>query len=435
MERRLDALLERLGRIEDKVGRPIPSPVGPTDKIEQLETEKRKLEKKLKDLTSENEALKARLGPAPMALSNEQYRQLIYLANDLASEENKNSTSIPSELLGEFSAVPESVKHGIFYHTYLLTDSTTLTDTWLVGERLFSGHSELKATNLARAHAIHHFLIHSLASEFAKSEGDIPPQELLDRFNCLPDEERRSVLSQLHFILKTSDSGHDPFYGLSTATNQERSQSFVRSLLARVADYHRHHLQTRLNELEGHYNTAFKEFERKTLAEIEKLSHDNEKLQKQLQAATKSLRSVEKERDLLSKELAEKGRELKELKERFDETLVQHGKEVGALTSDLEAKSKRIEELEQQAKEAEKNYKKLGDELDTLQKAKGKAEAELKLELQGLEKDLKNKGHELDTLQKAKDETERDLKGKLDGLEGDLRNKSRELDTLRKANR
>jgi hypothetical protein len=206
------------------------------------------------------------LSPPTVDISEESYKKMIQIANGLANEQNKNSTTMPSELMEEFNALAEKIRNDIFYQTYLLIGSPQRADAWQIGEKLFRADiSDLKADNMCRAHAIRHFLIHSLATEFAKTPGKTPPLQLLERFNLLQEDERKATLMQLRYTQQrkghedTLEAAHDSFYHLNarTATNQERHQALIRALLKRIVEYQRHLCQNQLDTLTACYQEAF----------------------------------------------------------------------------------------------------------------------------------------------------------------------------------
>lgn len=200
-------------------------------------------------LMRQNAALATSIPSPTSDLSREDYVRLSDIANRLENEANKSSLEIPPPLLAEFNNVAHPVRNAIFYQTYLLINPSRLTHPWPIGEDLFLGRSEMKAENSLRAYAIRHYLIHSLATDFAKSNALAPPQELLNRFHALPYQERQAVLLQLCYVQQrnaTQDAlkiAEHAFYGThqQIATNEQRSQALDRTLINSVANYHREH--------------------------------------------------------------------------------------------------------------------------------------------------------------------------------------------------
>jgi hypothetical protein len=223
-------------------------------------------QKQAREIALEQDALKAEIPLPKMDISEKSYNKMIQIANGLVSPENKDSTTMPAELVEEFNALDEKVRNDIFYQAYLLIDSPQSADAWQIGEKFFRGDiSDLKADNTWRAHAIRHFLIHSLATEFAKTPGETPPVQLLEKFKLLQEEERNATLTQLRYTQQrkghedTFSAAYDSFYHLNgkTATNQERQQALIRALLERIARYQRYASQAQLEQLKACYQEAF----------------------------------------------------------------------------------------------------------------------------------------------------------------------------------
>jgi hypothetical protein len=239
------------------------------------------LERKLREVSIENESLKGRLAPPTCSVLSADFDKLIDLSNTLSSQ---FSTSIhfQSDLKEEFMTLPEAIRNAIYYQTYLLVDPAQANDPWPIGKKLFEGNSvptnsmrqDIRAENLCRAHAIRHFLLHSLASDFAQIGGKTPSPELLNRFNQLPEEDKEAVYIQLEYVLP--GSSRNPvraFAGVDRldATNQERSIAIHRVTLDRIAEYHRHHSREQINAIERVFQEAYAKLQKETAAEIKSL--------------------------------------------------------------------------------------------------------------------------------------------------------------------
>ncbi|MBS0603791.1 MAG: hypothetical protein JSS60_02005, partial [Verrucomicrobia bacterium] len=459
LEARIDALFDRLERVETQIDilkapRPVPETTLHTEELQRLRQEKTELESRLSQVSSENEVLKARLATPPPDISDDHFDRLITISENLATDINKSSTTFPADLQAEFNMLPETVRNAIYYQTYLLVDPTGLPNPWQVGEKLFQGQpvqgTELSAQNLCRSHSIRYYLLHALATEFAKSPGDEPSQKLLDRFNRLPKEDREWVLIQLQFVQQrkggddTLQTAHDAFYGLNskTATNQERSAALVRSLLERVAEYHRHNFQTKLRELEHIYSEAFEKFQAHTSAQIQHLSLQNSDLEQQLMAATSSLRLVEQERDDLRSQLSSKTLELTQLQERFRQANDDRLLEVQRLTQMIRQGTEALEQLRLQKQQGDEQNARRIQELETNVRQGTEALEQLRLQkqqgdeqnarrIQELETNVRQGTEALEQLRLQKQQGDEQNARRIQELETNVRQGAEALEQLR----
>jgi len=143
------------------------------------------------------------------------------------------------------------------------------------------------AMNLCRAHAIRHYLLHTLASDFANTKEEAPSQELLRRFNQLPEEDKSAVYKQLEYI-QTSEvpAYRGPAYAFAAAdqfaaTNKERGIAIDRVVLDRIAEYHRHHHRERIKMTGEIFQEAYGKLQREMSLlkeEISKKTHTSEML-------------------------------------------------------------------------------------------------------------------------------------------------------------
>ena len=219
--------------------------------------------------TESGETLKARLPKNAPSVTPEHFDQLIKLSETLSASDLAGSTYFPGEHKEEFMRVPEGIRYAIYYQTYLLADPLDSLNPWPLGQTLFEGTSNSDlATNLCRAHAIRHFLLHTLASDFADIKGKNPSAELLRRFNQLPEEDKSVVYKQLEYIQSSDVPPHrGPAYAFCAAdqfgaTNKERSIAINRVLFDRVAEYHRHHNREKIKMLGEVFQEAYGNLQR-----------------------------------------------------------------------------------------------------------------------------------------------------------------------------
>jgi hypothetical protein len=236
---------------------------------EELETKSDELQHpQLPSVSSENETVKAGLPEAKTSLLPVEHDALIHLSETLSSEQFSGSQYYPGDLKEQFMAMPENIRNAIYYQTYLLLDPLEAHDPWPIGQKLFEGNTVLdSASNLCRAHAIRHLLMHTLASDFAQIEGKKPPEELLRRFYQLPEEDQNAVLTQLEFIQPKGDDYRGPAHAFAgrdhlSVTNQERSIAISRVTLDRIAEYHRHHYRQQTEQMQ----LLFQRFQEEDLA-------------------------------------------------------------------------------------------------------------------------------------------------------------------------
>jgi hypothetical protein len=249
------------------------------EQLEELQTRRAELEHQLAAVSAENETLKARLPEAKTSILPQEHDSLIHLSQALSSEQLSGSQYYSGDLKAQFMAMPENIRHAIYYQTYLLVDPLEAQDPWPIGQRLFEGNTiSDSASNLCRAHAVRHFLMHTLACDFAQIEGKKPPEELLRRFSQLPEEDQNAVLTQLAFIQPKGDDYRGPAHAFAgqdhlSVTNQERSIAINRVTLDRIAEYHRHHYREQMQQMQ----LLFQRFQEEDLAvrrELEELQRN-----------------------------------------------------------------------------------------------------------------------------------------------------------------
>ncbi len=226
------------------------------EQLEELQTKNAELEQRLAAVSAENETLKPRLPEAKTSILPVEHDELIRLSEALSSEQFSGSQYYSGDLKEQFMAMPENIRNAIYYQTYLLIDPLGAHDPWPIGQKLFEGSTVLdSASNLCRAHAIRHLLMHTLASDFANIEGKKPPEELLRRFYQLPEEDQNAVFTQLEFIQPKGDDYRGPAHAFAgqdhlSVTNQERSIAISRVTLDRIAEYHRHHYRQQMEQIQ-----------------------------------------------------------------------------------------------------------------------------------------------------------------------------------------
>ncbi len=224
---KLARMENKLGDIEKKLGIPVSNvPNDQEKRIEQLFERLGAIEETLPRHPAEEKAdLRARLSPQPAALFDEQFAALHSLYTDLCEPAAASQTALPAEQRAAFDTLPESERNTIFYHTYLLADPVGAQTLWRVGEKTFLSEpiegSLSPEPNSLRAEAIRHYLLHSLAAEFAKAEGNTPPEHLIARFEILSPADQQSILIQLRQgrgTRETSEFIHNAFLGLEGET-------------------------------------------------------------------------------------------------------------------------------------------------------------------------------------------------------------------------
>jgi hypothetical protein len=265
------------------------NPERSVDELALLKILKRDLEQQADVLRKENEILKASLPKMTSLISSENFDTLIQLSQTLAMTNLSGSTRFPEELKEEFMRLPEAIRSAIYYQTYLLVDPMETSNPWPIGQRLFEGdtRSDDSAQNLCRSHVIRHFLLHTLASDFANADGKFPPSELMRRFTQLPEEDKGSVYVQLEYIQPKGDDYKGPAHAFAgvdrlSVTNQERSIAINRVTLDRTAEYHRHHYREGLKWIEK----AFQEAYEKLWSELEESKRAQLELEQRLHEAT-----------------------------------------------------------------------------------------------------------------------------------------------------
>lgn len=230
------------------------------EQIRELQGQKAELQQRLAQLTTENKFLKELPSEQQISVSQADYDKMNHLSQALSQEDHSGSSHFPTHLKEEFMALPENVRNAIYYQTYLLVDPLEASDPWPIGQRLFEGNThDDSASNESRAHVVRHFLMHTLATEFAQAEWKRPPQELLNRFYQLPEMDQRAVYTQLEYIQPKGPDYRGPGHAFAgqdhlSVTNQERSVAIRRAILDRIAEYHRHHYRQRIEEMENLYH-------------------------------------------------------------------------------------------------------------------------------------------------------------------------------------
>ncbi len=257
-------------RREEETVRTAPNPVFDTprisepprfetnEQIRELQGQKAELQQRLAQVTAENEFLKEVPLEEKISVSQADHEKMIHLSQALSQGDHSGSTHFPAHLKEEFMALPEDVRNAIYYQTYLLIDPPS--DSWPIGQRLFEGNTlNDSAANECRAQVIRHFLMHTLATDFAQAEWKRPPQELLNRFYELPEMDQRAVYAQLEYIQPKGPDYRGPGHAFAgqdhlSVTNQERSVAIRRAILDRIAEYHRHHYHQMIEAMDNLYH-------------------------------------------------------------------------------------------------------------------------------------------------------------------------------------
>jgi hypothetical protein len=249
---------------------PIPRIVEPprpeaNEQIRELQSQKGELQQRLAQVTAENELLKALPPEEKISVSQADYKKMINISQALSQQENAGSRHFPVHLKEEFMALPENIRNAIYYQTYLLIDPLEAKDPWPIGQRLFEGNTyDDSASNESRAHVVRHFLMHTLATEFAQAEWKRPPQELLNRFYQLPEMDQRAVYTQLEYIQPKGSDYRGPGHAFAgqdhlSVTNRERSEAIHRAINDRIAEYHRYHYRQTIEEMKNLFRRSQEE--------------------------------------------------------------------------------------------------------------------------------------------------------------------------------
>jgi hypothetical protein len=271
---RLRAIDERLRAMESKINTlSSDSTVTPstTRELALLKIQKRDLETELKASQSENELLKTHLPKPISSLSAENYETLMQLSQQLGATDVAGSAHFSGELKEKFMKLPEALRHAIYHQTYLLVDPLEAQDPWPIGQKLFEGATESDtATNICRSHAIRHFVLFTLASDFANADSKFPPTELIGRFAQIHEEDKNAIYTQLEYIQPKGDDYQGPahaFAGIDrlSATNQERSIAIHRVILDRIAEYHRHHYREGIEVMRKAFQEAHEKLKSESL--------------------------------------------------------------------------------------------------------------------------------------------------------------------------
>ncbi len=232
--------------------------------------QKNNLEPKVKTLSNENEALKLPLPKLTPLISSEDFETFIQLSQSLSATDFFGSTQFPEDLKTIFMKLPEATRNAIYYQIYLLVDPLDASEPWPIGQKLFEGTPRsISATNLVRSHAIRHFLLDTLANDFASVEGKCPPPELMKRFTQLTEEDKNAVYTQLEFIQPKGDDYRGPAHAFAgvdrlSVTNQERSIAIHRVTNDRIAEYHRHRYREEIKAMEEAFQEAYKNLIKQT---------------------------------------------------------------------------------------------------------------------------------------------------------------------------
>ncbi len=448
-EGKIDVILARLNAIEQQ----IPSQAN----LVEASAQRSQLEQRINQLTAENAALKTQAeqrvaqlqGKATPQFSQEQFTQLHKIAQDLSTGAIASSNYFPAASKDAFNALPQELRDSISYQTYLLIDPIQVPQPllWPVGETLMqNANPALNLPNFVRAHAIHHFILHSLSNEFTSVQGTQPSPELLARVDQLSEKDKYDVMMQLKFLLHRSgaedtvEAAREAFYGLNgkTATNKQRGEAINRVLLDRIAEYHRVQYGTALKNSQQ----AYAQLEQHANAKIAELEQNNATLQLGLDAAQKSALHYKTQAEQLHSELQAAQLKIAQLthdQENSSKEIAQLKALISQKDHDLETANKKladakalegtllaqINSLNSQFKQTEEALKKsLQEKTQTLEEAK-KQIAALQSQITDLTQKL-DKQQQQATLEKHAAQTQ------IDSIKKEIQEKDKHLDTARK---
>lgn len=233
----------------------------------QCQPSKRESERSARETRNEKDVLKAHPSEDIPSIQPAEFDQLMASSQALSADDKWGSTHFLTEDKEKFMKLPEAIRYAIYYQTYLLVDPSEFSTPWPIGQTLFEATSPETAMNLCRAHAIRHFLLHTLAIDFASLQGNTPSPELLRRFNMLPEEDKMAVYEQLGYLQTSGPSYKGAAYAFSandhfSATNKQRATAIARVASDRIAGYHRHHYRTVTQAMSETFRDAYEKLQR-----------------------------------------------------------------------------------------------------------------------------------------------------------------------------
>lgn len=396
------------------------------DELPAHELEQLRLQEQLQKINAENEALKARLNAhAPLSIRQEDFDRLVELATAL---EGTPGSHFDDALKAPFNRLHPLIRNAIYHHTYLLCDPAGA-NPWPIGEQLFNG--DINANNATRALAIRHFLMLSLASDLASSRENAPA-ELRERFEQLPEQDRRDILNHLQYILMQGDG--QSLFDSPAVPNQNRAEAISRALLQRIAEFHREHTKERFEAVIAAQRQRNEELQLQLLGlqdaldeagrqgqslkdELAVVQSEKRVLETHLAAARDTLKDADKEIVRLQNEIDLRNARLKAA----EEHIIRQDAAIAQLRGDKVALEAKVEQAQKQTRDqiekARVNEAAAAERIRVLQgdlNAAGKQVADTQAQLEAAKENLRKLEAHARTSQAASDEQIRLLKGELD---------------------
>ncbi|MBS0654083.1 MAG: hypothetical protein JSR39_11230, partial [Verrucomicrobia bacterium] len=227
-----------------------------SDKVDSLERKRAKLKAQLSVVSTQLDSLRERnlelssqlsalIAPSPNLprLTDEQFRMLTQLAQQLGHPSVRDSEDFPFATDTRFLDFPQEVRDSVYFQMYAICNPTRVPDMWRTGEKFFLNQEGLHGTNGLRSLAITRYQLQSLANEFATlGNGQTSHDGLMERFNQLSEEDQTGVLRQYQFLHRLShepiETTRDSFLSLNddSATNEERNESISRYLQVQISE-------------------------------------------------------------------------------------------------------------------------------------------------------------------------------------------------------
>ncbi|MBS0650430.1 MAG: hypothetical protein JSR93_04645, partial [Verrucomicrobia bacterium] len=377
----LERIHDRLSRIDEHLRelegpRLVPAePTPSSERVDALEQERNQLDTRLREVKNQLGVLRERnlelstqlstlTSPSPNLprLTNEQFRILLSLAQQLGLPSVRDSEDFPFGTDTQFLDLPQEIRDSVYFQMYSICYPTRVPDTWRCGEKFFLNQEGLHGNNGLRSLAITRYLHQSLANEFATlGNGQASSPDVMARFDLLPEEDQIGILRQYQFLHRKSEepleTTRESFLGLNdiTATNEERNEAISR------------YLQVQISERYGKMISELTE-------ELLRLSEQLDTTQDSYEEALDHLRlEMVQLREQSRLDLASAMFHASSIQSELDTARDQ----IAQLTGDLIAKDLQIAALHQQAAEAVEQQRRAQEQIDELIRIGGGKEIDI----------------------------------------------------------
>ncbi|MBS0607516.1 MAG: hypothetical protein JSR57_11250, partial [Verrucomicrobia bacterium] len=366
----LERIQDRLSRIDEHLSelegpRLIPAGSSPSsDRVDALEQERNQLEAQLREVTKQLDVLRERnlelstqlstlTSPSPNLprLTNEQFRLLLSLAQQLGHPSVRDSEDFPFGTDTQFLDLPQEIRDSVYFQMYSICYPTRVPDTWRCGEKFFLNQEGLHGNNGLRSLAITRYLNQSLANEFATlGNGQASSPDVMARFDLLAEEDQIGILRQYQFLHRKSEepleTTRESFLGLNdtTATNEERNEAISR------------YLQVQISE---RYGKMISELTDELLRLAEQLDSTQDSYEEALDRLRLEMAQLREQSRL---DLASAMFHASSIQSELDTARGQ----IAQLTGDLSSKDLQIAALHQQASEAAEQQQRAREQIDQL---------------------------------------------------------------------